>query len=281
MLTIGQLASYAGVTVRAVRHYHQIGLLPEPERDPSGYRRYGAAAVVALLKIRTLADAGVPLSEIAGLLRADEADFTAAIHRIDGRLSDEITRLETSRKQIAQLAAGNSGALPPEVLAYLDRLREIGVSDRLVDAERDGWILVSAHWPEEVREWMPFKFAQLEDPRMVRLYLVLSTLVDDGPAAERLTEEAARLLMAEAADIMAELSEEAYAAGETAGQGDPGDELPYDLLDALADESHPGAQIMRDLMRERGWTSWTRQEKLPDEGPPSAAGKKPADGRNR
>ena len=29
MLTIGQLASYAGVTVRAVRHYHQIGLLPE------------------------------------------------------------------------------------------------------------------------------------------------------------------------------------------------------------------------------------------------------------
>ena len=33
MLTISQLAAYAGVTVRAVRHYHQIGLLPEPERD--------------------------------------------------------------------------------------------------------------------------------------------------------------------------------------------------------------------------------------------------------
>ena len=33
MLTISQLATYAGVTVRAVRHYHQIGLLPEPERD--------------------------------------------------------------------------------------------------------------------------------------------------------------------------------------------------------------------------------------------------------
>ena len=35
MLTIGQLASYAGVTVRTVRHYHQIGLLAEPERDHS------------------------------------------------------------------------------------------------------------------------------------------------------------------------------------------------------------------------------------------------------
>ena len=48
MLTISQLATYAGVTVRAVRHYHAKGLLPEPERDSSGYRRYDAAAVVEL-----------------------------------------------------------------------------------------------------------------------------------------------------------------------------------------------------------------------------------------
>ena len=48
MLTISQLASYAGVTVRAVRHYHARGLLPEPERDASGYRRYGAQAVADL-----------------------------------------------------------------------------------------------------------------------------------------------------------------------------------------------------------------------------------------
>jgi DNA-binding transcriptional MerR regulator len=69
MLTIGQLAAYAGVTVRSVRHYHHIGLLPEPERDASGYRRYGARAVVSPIKIRTLASAGVPLADImAGLL---------------------------------------------------------------------------------------------------------------------------------------------------------------------------------------------------------------------
>ena len=42
MLTISQLATYAGVTVRAVRHYHHVGLLPEPSRDGSGYRTYGA-----------------------------------------------------------------------------------------------------------------------------------------------------------------------------------------------------------------------------------------------
>jgi DNA-binding transcriptional MerR regulator len=39
-ITIGQLADYAGVTIKAVRHYHKRGLLEEPARDASGYRRY-------------------------------------------------------------------------------------------------------------------------------------------------------------------------------------------------------------------------------------------------
>ena len=56
MLTIGQLASYVGVTVRTVRHYHQLGLLPEPERDHSGYRRYAAEDVIRLRRISALAE---------------------------------------------------------------------------------------------------------------------------------------------------------------------------------------------------------------------------------
>src|SRR6202044_3001211 len=99
MLTIGQLAAYAGVSVRAVRHYHQIGLLPEPERDASGYRRYGARAVVSLIKIRTLASAGVPLSRIGQMLEADPPAFAEAVRRIDRQLGDEIERLATSRRQ--------------------------------------------------------------------------------------------------------------------------------------------------------------------------------------
>ena len=90
MLTISQLASYSGVTVRAVRHYHAKGLLPEPERDCSGYRRYDAGAVVELIRIRTLAEAGVPLSRVRELLMADEEEFAAAIEEIDLRLRVEI-----------------------------------------------------------------------------------------------------------------------------------------------------------------------------------------------
>jgi DNA-binding transcriptional MerR regulator len=261
MLTIGQLAAYAGVTVRAVRHYHHIGLLPEPERDASGYRRYGATAVVSLIKIRTLAGAGVPLSQIAQLLHADPAAFVEAVKRIDDQLRDEIERLEGSRRQIAQLAAGDSLLVPAEVALYLDRLRELGASPRIVEGERDGWILVAARWPDLISEWMPDKLAQLEDPRLIRLYRVLSELSenDEGNDDPRLVE---------AADILAELLEQAYAAAAPQPGEGTQDDLPFDLLDALAVESDPRMERMQQLMRERGWAGWARLERLAQPEPP-------------
>jgi DNA-binding transcriptional MerR regulator len=255
MLTIGQLAAYAGVTVRAVRHYHQIGLLPEPERDASGYRRYGATAVVSLIRIRTLANAGVPLSQLGRLLEADSAAFAEAVQRIDSHLRDEIERLETSRKQIAQLAAGDSLALPPEVTSYLGRLREIGASERMVEGERDGWILVAARWPDRIPEFITAKHAQLDNPQLVRLYQVLSELLesdvsDDDPRPK------------EAADIMVGLLEQASASGELNFGDGAQEDLAFDLLDALAVEFDPRTVRMLDLMRERGWTGWNRPERL-------------------
>jgi DNA-binding transcriptional MerR regulator len=250
MLTISQLAAYAGVTVRAVRHYHQIGLLPEPERDASGYRRYGARAVVSLIKIRTLASAGEPLSRIGQLLEADAPAFAEAVRRIDRQLRDEIERLEASREQIARLAAGDSLTLPPEVISYLERLREIGASERVVEAERDAWILVVARWPDRVREWMPGKLAELDDPRFARLYRLGSESLDSDPGDDSLLKEAA--------DIMAGLLERAYVPGEIDPVQEARDEVPFNLLDTLAVESDPRMRRMLELMRERGWDSWTR-----------------------
>ncbi|MEV4622306.1 MerR family transcriptional regulator [Asanoa sp. NPDC049573] len=256
MLTIGQLAAYAGVTARTVRHYHQIGLLPEPERDASGYRRYGAKAVVALIKIRTLANAGVPLSEIGDLLEADATTFAETVHRIDRQLSDEIARLETSRKQIAQLSTGDSLALPSEVTFYLDRLRDIGASEAMVEAERDAWILIAVRWPDQIRAMMPSKLASLEDPRIVRLYRLLSELFDSDADGDDPR-------VVEAADLMAGMADEAYAAGELDGGGIAYDDMSFDLLDAFAAESDPRSQRMVELMRERGWSGWIRTERLP------------------
>ena len=257
MLTISQLAAYAGVTVRAVRHYHQIGLLPEPQRDASGYRRYGATAVVSLIKIRTLADAGVPLSQISQMLEADESTFAATVDAIDRQLGDEIERLTHTRKQIGQLTAGYGLTVRADVAHYLSRLREIGASERMVDAERDGWIILSARWPERVSEWIPAKLEELADPRIVRLYRVLSEIFDSD------TGDESRL--AEAADIMAALAEQAYNSGDITPDEIAHDDVPINLLDDLAAETDPRSQRLVALMRERGWTGWNRMERLPRE----------------
>ena len=93
MLTIGELATHAGTTVRAVRHYHAVGLLPEPERDRSGYRRYGAAALVRLLRVRRLRELGLSLDRIAALLAAPEPDLHRALDALDAELAAQAERI--------------------------------------------------------------------------------------------------------------------------------------------------------------------------------------------
>lgn len=253
MLTIGQLASYAGVTIRAVRHYHQIGLLREPERDASGYRSYDAAAVVRLIRIRTLAEAGVPLARVSELLDADPETFAAATAEIDRRLRTQIRALQEHRRRIARLGGGDSLAVPAEVLDYLDRLRAIGAAGALVEAERDAWILMAARWPEVIPALMVEKVAQLANPKVVRLYQLIGRIADDWE------DEA---LLRETADLMSELFEQAAADGEL----DQQDEFTPDtafvhLMDSFADAAHPAVARLRELVAERGWIGWTRIER--------------------
>lgn len=269
MLTIGQLAAYAGVTQRTVRHYHQIGLLPEPQRDSSGYRSYGAQAVVDLIRIRTLAEAGVPLARVRELLEAGEEEFAAAVADIDRRLRAEIRQLQEHRRRIARLAGGDSLALPPEVATYLDTLRASGVSKAMVAGERDGWILIAARWPEKIPQLMEEKTAQWEDPRTVRLYLLIGELAETGMDEAAVTDlDEDRL--GEVADLMAEMNEESAQRGDLERQSEEmGDDAFIALMDSFASEAHPMVQRLQELLAERGWTGWSRMERttVPDASP--------------
>ena len=192
MLTISQLAATAGVTVRTVRHYHHVGLLPEPERDASGYRRYTAQAAVDLIRIKTLADAGVPLARIDAVLHAQPAEFAAAISDIDAELRRKIDQLVVYRRRIAELAGGERLVLPPEVVAVLDRMRGLGVSERTVRLERDARILAQALDPSAMPQWVRDKNARFDDPEKTRLYLACDQAVDwdpHDPRVDRLIDE--------------------------------------------------------------------------------------------
>ena len=254
MLTISQLASYAGVTVRAVRHYHAKGLLPEPERDASGYRRYDAAAVVELVRIRTLADAGVPLARVQELLVAGDDEFAAAVEQIDRRLRAEIRERQRHRERIAQLAAGDSLALPPEAVAYLDRLRGLGLPDPLIEGERDAWILVAAQLPEQMPFYMKMKQQQLDDPATVELYRDLADAIAWAADDPRLVAVRDRLVgLLDAAD----------AEGWESHDEEMTDELA-DLLDSVFLDSMPIAPRLMELLEERGWRGWTKLERIGD-----------------
>lgn len=259
MLTISQLAAYAGVTTRAVRHYHQIGLLPEPERNVSGYRSYTADAVVQLIRIRTLAEAGVPLARVHELLAADDEAFGEAVADIDRRLREEIRQRQEHRRRIAKLAAGDSLALPESVTDYLDRMRSLGVPELMVEMERDAWILIAAQLPDRIDEFMVDKQSQLDDPLMLRFLRSMGTLLDGDDESEA--------LLVETADVLAAMAEQASARGELDRQDEALPDSSFvDLLDTLVLAAGPRAVRLRDrlqeLLVERGWTGMVKIERV-------------------
>jgi len=252
MLTISQLAAYAGVTVRAVRHYHKIGLLPEPERDRSGYRTYDAAAVVRLIRIRTLAEGGVPLARVQQLLDAGPAEFADGVQEIDRNLRAEIRRLRATRRRLAQLATGEHLALPQSVVDYLDRVRGLGVQEQYIEMERDAWIMVAAQMPHLIDAVMAKKHEDLDDPDMVKLYGFLTGPIDWPADDPRIVE---------VADVVERLLVRAEEAGELGDEGF--DDQLVELLDTTMAEAAPGTRRLLEILEERGWKGWTHIERVP------------------
>ena len=251
MLTIKQLADYVGVTVRAVRHYHARGLLPEPERDGSGYRRYGAGAVADLVRIKTLAEAGVPLSRVQTLLAAPPDEFARAIEEIDRGLQAEIDRLQRARTRVAELASGERLVLPAEVVGYLDFLRGLGVSERGVAMEREGWIVIAARAPDRATEWATLKQVQMRDPLFQELYLAFDRAFDLAPDDPELVALAERVCA-----FLSRVEAELGGSGES--------ELSEQLVPLLDDwilPSSPAWLRLQSLIAEQGWRGWTQIER--------------------
>ncbi|MCY1008128.1 MerR family transcriptional regulator [Nannocystis pusilla] len=168
-VTISQAATFAGVTVKTVRHYHKHGLVEEPRRDSSGYRRYGSADLLRLVRVRTLAAAGVPLAEVGPLLDADPEQFAVAIADVQRRLSEQIEALIARRDTLDRLADGDGVLLPERARAFLSRLPDFGLSPDDVSKIREGLVLTRALVPGGFDDYLTRVEHALHDARFVAL----------------------------------------------------------------------------------------------------------------
>ena len=192
MLTIGQLARHTGVPAKTVRFYHSIGLLAEPSRDASGYRSYSASDVIALLKVRALAEAGVPLAQIPALLTASPADRVTRLETIDHDLDLRIARLQDTRRRLRALS--DEAPLPVGVADYLDLLRQIGLSPDWVEMEHDLWILAFATDPHAAAALLADQHQAKTLPEVQQVYREYDQARDLDPDDPRLAELAQRIL---------------------------------------------------------------------------------------
>src|SRR5215469_4678726 len=98
---IGQLATLAATTARAIRLYEAAGLMPEPARSAVGYRRYGPAVLAALIRIRRLRGLGFQVEQIGALVSVEEpAGLGAALAVLR---EDLLRRIEALRATVEML----------------------------------------------------------------------------------------------------------------------------------------------------------------------------------
>ncbi|MQY23922.1 helix-turn-helix domain-containing protein [Nocardia macrotermitis] len=109
-----EIAELAGTSLRAVRHYHEVGLLDEPERRANGYKQYGVAHLVRLLRIKRLVDLGFSLSQIAAM--GDDDDHPEqALRTLDAELAATIERLQRVRVELGLILSRSTPTdLPPD-----------------------------------------------------------------------------------------------------------------------------------------------------------------------
>ncbi|GAB3601213.1 MerR family transcriptional regulator [Microbacterium tumbae] len=123
------VARLAGTTLRTVRHYHEIGLLDEPERQPNGYKSYRTEHLVRLLEIRRLTRLGIPLSTIRTVLQ-DAGDLDATLDAIEKDLDSTIAQLQRARKEIGELRRTPVETDLPFPAAVAAKGAELSAADR-------------------------------------------------------------------------------------------------------------------------------------------------------
>lgn len=118
-MKIGQVARDAGVTVDTVRFYERRGVLPVPDREPSGYRSYSVDAADRIRLTKSLQALGFTLDEVVDAVHSlDEGEATCAnqrwrLEKVRERIDAKLAHLREIRDNVTDaLEASHAGQCP-------------------------------------------------------------------------------------------------------------------------------------------------------------------------
>ena len=99
---IGELAELTGLSLRTIRHYDEVGLLPATTRTDGGFRLYTQADLDRMLVIRSMKPLGFTLEEMAELLKIVDTLVSPGEHpKEEHRLDEYIAEAERKRAKLA------------------------------------------------------------------------------------------------------------------------------------------------------------------------------------
>ena len=131
MMTIGQLSKLTSVPTKTIRYYEEIGVLPEPERAPNGYRAYAEDSIERLEFIKDAQATGLTLDEITTVLQLreqGESTCSHVTHLLDHHLQQldmRIKSLHATRKRLVSFI-DRAADLNPKECTDPNRCQTIG-----------------------------------------------------------------------------------------------------------------------------------------------------------
>lgn len=180
-----------------MRHYHHLGLLPEPERLPNGYRDYGVRHAVSLARIRRLTELGLGLPEVRDVLADDEGrelaevleELDADLARQEAAIGERRAQLRVLLDQARQGTLPAEGPLSPGLTELLSAFSPSGSATAAKDREHLT-LIDSLAAPEERDRLIAALRPLAADPeltaRVKELYVRLDDLADASPDDPRI-----------------------------------------------------------------------------------------------
>ena len=136
LLQIGEVARAAGLTVRTLHHYDEIGLLVPSGRSESGYRLYSDADVRRLYRILALRGMGFPLEEIAATLVREGEDPRPAVRRHLERIDEQLRLTGQLRARLTHILDVLDRSDEPSRYQFIDAIEVMTRMERYYTPEQ-------------------------------------------------------------------------------------------------------------------------------------------------